>query len=414
MTSKKRVVVTGMGIVSPVGNDLATNWHNITNGISDIDQITRFDTSGYVTTIAGEIKNFSTEGFLEDKEARKMDLFVRFGVVAGIQAVIDSGLNDSNVDKNRIGAIIGSGIGGLPLIEETAKTLFNKGPRRISPFFIVGSLSNMVAAHLSIRYGFRGVTYATTSACSSATHAIGDAMRYIQHGDCDAIVTGGSEGAICGLGIGGFNACKTLSTRNNDPKTASRPWDIDRDGFVMGEGAGVIVLEEYEHAIKRGAKIYAELVGYGATSDAFHITTPNTDGPQRCMEIAITSAGINATDIAYINAHGTSTPIGDINESNAIKATFKDHAKKLAISSTKSMTGHLLGGAGAIEAIYTILSVHHNIIPPTINIFNQDPQCDLDYTPNVARELTLNYALSNSFGFGGTNSVLIFKKCTHS
>lgn len=411
MSEKKRVVVTGIGIVSPVGNDLKTSWENIKNGISGIDKITYFDTSSYTTTFAGELKGFSTEGYIDDKDARRMDLFIRYGMVAGIQAIKDSGLEDSNIDKTRVGLIIGSGIGGLPSIEATSIDLAARGPRRISPFFITGAISNMIAGNLSIKYGYQGVNYGIVSACASSNHCIGDAMRYIQHGDCDIVLAGGAEGSICGTGIGGFNACRALSTRNDDPKTASRPWDIDRDGFVMGEGSAILILEEYEHAKKRGAKIYAELIGYAATSDAHHITAPTVDGPLRSMQNALKNAEISTTDVGYINAHGTSTQIGDINETNAMKECFGDHAYKLLISSTKSMTGHLLGAASAIEAVFSIMAIHDGIIPPTINIFNQDPECDLDYTANVARENKhLNVAMSNSFGFGGTNSTVIFKK----
>lgn len=411
MSEKKRVVVTGIGIVSPVGNDLKTSWENIKNGISGIDKITYFDTSSYTTTFAGELKGFSTEGYIDDKDARRMDLFIRYGMVAGIQAIKDSGLEDSNIDKTRVGLIIGSGIGGLPSIEATSIDLAARGPRRISPFFITGAISNMIAGNLSIKYGYQGVNYGIVSACASSNHCIGDAMRYIQHGDCDIVLAGGAEGSICGTGIGGFNACRALSTRNDDPKTASRPWDIDRDGFVMGEGSAILILEEYEHAKKRGAKIYAELIGYAATSDAHHITAPTIDGPLRSMQNALKNAEISTTDVGYINAHGTSTQIGDINETNAMKECFGDHAYKLLISSTKSMTGHLLGAASAIEAVFSIMAIHDGIIPPTINIFNQDPECDLDYTANVARENKhLNVAMSNSFGFGGTNSTVIFKK----
>jgi 3-oxoacyl-[acyl-carrier-protein] synthase II len=410
MSNKKRVVVTGIGIVSPVGNNLKEAWNNIKNGVSGIDQITKFDTTGFDTTIAGELKNFSTTGFIEDKDARRMDAFIRYGMVAGVQAIKDSGLEDSNIDKTRVGLIIASGIGGLPSIADTALLLKERGPKRISPFFITGAISNMIAGNLSIKYGYQGVNYSVVSACASSNHAFGDAMRYIQHGDCDVIIAGGAEATICGVGIGGFNACRALSTRNDDPKTASRPWDRDRDGFVMGEGSAILVLEEYEHAKRRGAKIYAELAGYAATADAYHMTSPSMDGPLRSMQNALQSAEINLYDIDYINAHGTSTPVGDLNECNAMKAYFGEHAKKLSISSTKSMTGHLLGAASAIEAVFSIMALVDNIVPPTINIFNQDSECDLDFTPNIARERKLNFALSNSFGFGGTNSSIVLKK----
>ena len=410
MSNKKRVVVTGIGIVSPVGNDLQTSWNNIKNGVSGIDNITLFDTAEFATKFAGEVKGFSTNGFIDDKDARRMDLFIRYGMVAGIQAVRDSGLEDSKIDKTRVGVIIGSGIGGLPSIEETSITLKERGPRKVSPFFITGAIGNMVAGNLSIVYGYQGVNYGVVSACASSNHCIGDAMRYIQHGDCDVILAGGAESPICGVGVAGFNACRALSTRNDDPKSASRPWDRDRDGFVMGEGSAVLVLEEYEHAKKRGAKIYAELVGYAATADAYHMTSPTVDGPLRSMQQALRSAELNPQDIDYVNAHGTSTPVGDLNECNAMKACFGAHAANVSVSSTKSMTGHLLGAASAIEAVFSIMALKDNVVPPTINIFNQDEECDLDFTPNVAKEKPVNIALSNSFGFGGVNSTVIFRK----
>ncbi len=410
--SKRRVVITGMGIVSPLGNDLTSNWHSVINGVSGIELITRFNTDNFSTKIAGEVKNFSTSGYIDDKDARRMDYFIRYGIVAGMQAVIDAGLDSNNLllDKTRIGLIIGSGIGGLNLIEENHSVYLEKGVRRISPFFITGSISNMISGWLSIKYGYTGVNYGIVSACATSNHSIGDAMRYIQYGDCDIMLAGGSESAISPLGIGGFIACRTLSCNNNNPHLASRPWDKDRDGFILSEGAGILVLEEYEHAKKRGAKIYAELIGYGASGDASHITTPTIDGPVRCMSAAINNAGINYDDIQYINAHGTSTHIGDINENNAIKVMFQDHAYKLAVSSTKSMTGHALGAASAIEAVYTIMALYHNILPPTINLYNPDAGCDLDYVPHNAREKNIQIAMSNSFGFGGTNATLIFKK----
>lgn len=408
--SKRRVVITGLGIVSPVGNDLANSWKNIVAGSSGIDTITQFDASILATHIAGEVKNFSTAGYIDDKESRRMDRFIQLGVVAGMQAVRDSGLEDANINKERVGLIIGSGIGGLPSIEETALTLKEKGPRRISPFFIPGALGNMISGQLSIMYGYKGVNYGVVSACATSNHCMGDAARYIEYGDCDVMLAGGAESAICGTGMAGFNSLKALSTRNDDPKTASRPWDRDRDGFIMGEGSAILILEEYEHAKKRGAKIYAEIVGYGATSDANHITAPTVDGPARSMRMALKNAGINFDEIDYINAHGTSTPIGDINETNAVKEVFGAHAYKLSVSSTKSMTGHLLGAASAIEAVFSIKALQEGVIPPTINIFNQDELCDLDYTANIAKERSLNYVMSNSFGFGGTNSTVIFKK----
>ena len=411
MSNKKRVVVTGIGIVSPVGNDLQTSWNNIKNGISGIDKITHFDATTFGTGFAGEVKDFSTSGFIDDKDSRRMDLFIRYGMVAGVQAVRDAGIEEyKDLDKTRVGVILGSGIGGLPSIEENSVILKERGPRKISPFFITGAIGNMAAGNLSILYGYQGVNYGVVSACASSNHCIGDAMRYIQHGDCDVILAGGTESPICGVGVAGFNACRALSTRNDDPKTASRPWDRDRDGFVMGEGSAVLVLEEYEHAKKRGAKIYAELVGYGATADAYHMTAPTVDGPLRSMQQALKSAELNAQDVDYVNAHGTSTPVGDLNETNAMKACFGDYAHKVSVSSTKSMTGHLLGAASAIEAVFSIMALKENVIPPTINIFNQDEECDLDYTPNLAREKPVNIVLSNSFGFGGVNSTVIFRK----
>lgn len=408
--SKRRVVITGIGIVSPVGNDLATSWKNIIAGVSGIDLITHFDATNIATKIAGEVKGFSTDGFVDAREARRMDRFIQLGMVAGVQAVRDSGIEDYNIDKERVGLIIGSGIGGLPSIEENSITLKEKGPRRISPFFIPGALGNMISGQLSILYGYKGVNYGVVSACASSNHCMGDAARYIEYGDCDIMLAGGAEASICAVGMAGFNVLKALSTRNDDPKTASRPWDKDRDGFVMGEGSAVFVLEEYEHAKKRGAKIYAEIVGYGASSDANHITAPTVDGPARSMRMALKNAGINPEQIGYVNAHGTSTPLGDLNETNAVKEVFGDHAYKLSVSSTKSMTGHLLGAASAIEAVFTVKAIQDGIIPPTINIFEQDPECDLDYTANVAKERSLEYGMSNSFGFGGTNSTVIFKK----
>ena len=407
---KRRVVVTGIGIISPVGNDLNTSWNNIKNGVSGIDLITKFDATSHATKFAGEVKNFSTDSFIDVKDARRMDLFMQYGIVAGIKAVIDSGLDIESIDKTRAGIIVGSGIGGLNEIHNTVLGVLNGGVRKVSPFFITGVISNMISGNLSIKYGFQGVNYGIVSACATGNHCIGDAMRYIQYGDCDVILAGGAEAAVCPLGLAGFNACRALSTRNDSPQTASRPWDKDRDGFVIGEGAGVLVLEEYEYAKKRGANIYAELIGYAATSDAYHITAPSIDGPYLSMKKAISSAGINVEDVDYINAHGTSTIIGDINELNATKKCFLDYAKKLSISSTKSMTGHLLGAASAIEAIFTIMALRENIIPPTINIFNLDSDCDLDVTPNVAKEKNVNYALSNSFGFGGVNATIVLKK----
>ncbi len=409
--TKRRVVITGMGIISPVGNDLKTNWDNIINGVSGIGPITFFDASAFNTKIAGEVKNFSTEGYIEYKDAKRMDRFIQLGMIAGVQAVRDSGLEDyPQLNKERVGLIIGSGIGGLPTIEENSIALSERGPRRVSPFFIPSALGNMISGQLSILYGYKSVNYGVVSACATGNHCMGDAMRYIEYGDCDVILAGGAESTICGIGVAGFNAMKALSTRNDDPTGASRPWDVGRDGFIMGEGSAVLVLEEYEHAKKRGAKIYAEVVGYGASADANHITAPTIDGPARSIKMALNGAGLNPQQIDYINAHGTSTPLGDINETNALKQVFAEHAYKLSISSTKSMTGHLLGAASAIEAVYSIMAMQDSVVPPTINLHQADEQCDLDYTANQAKPRELRYAMSNSFGFGGTNSTIIFKK----
>lgn len=415
MNSKRRVVITGIGIVSPLGNNLQTNWTNVKNGTSGIGLITRFDTTDFTTKIAGEVKNFSTDGLIDDKDKRRMDRFIQYGIVAGMQAVDDSGIMSTpNLNKDKIGIIIGSGIGGLPLIEEMRDTYKEKGVRRISPFFITGSIGNMVGGHLSIKYGFTGVNYGIVSACATANHSIGDAMRYIEYGDCDVMLAGGTESTVSPLGIGGFIACRALSAKNDTPQCASMPFDKNRDGFVLGEGSAVVVLEEYEHAKQRGANIYAEIIGYAATADAHHITSPHMDGPSKCMARALLNAKVNTTDVDYINAHGTSTLVGDTNETNAIKKAFGEYAYSLSISSTKSMTGHLLGAASAIEAVYTIMAIKDNVVPPTINLHTPDPECDLNYTPNIAEEKIINIALNNSFGFGGTNSTLIFKKHTHS
>jgi 3-oxoacyl-[acyl-carrier-protein] synthase II len=411
--ARRRVVITGLGQVSPVGNDIATGWANIVAGQSGITRITRFDASDLACQIAGEVKGFNIGDYISPKEARRMDVFIHYGIAAAFQAVADAGLEDlPNLDKTRVGVNIGSGIGGLPLIEETGVALYEGGPRKIGPFFIPGSLVNLIAGHVSIIKGFQGPSYGIVSACTTGAHCIGDAARLIQYGDADVMVAGGAEGAITRLGIGGFAAMKALSTRNDDPATASRPWDTGRDGFVMGEGAGVVVLEEYEHAVKRGAKIYAELVGFGMSSDAHHITAPNAEGPARGVLNALKDAGMAPDEVDYVNAHGTSTPLGDANETRALKIAFGDHASRLAISSTKSMTGHLLGGAGGVEAVYSILALYHQIAPPTINLFEQDiaGECDLDYVPNQARDMKMNVAISNSFGFGGTNGTLVFKK----
>lgn len=408
--SKRRVVVTGLGVVSPVGIGVKTAWDNIIAGKSGITQITKFDTSAFASTIAGEVKDFNVEDYLSAKEARRMDTFIQYGLVAAMEAVKDSGIVATEENAERIGVSIGSGIGGMQYIEDTDILYQASGPRKISPFFIPGTIINMISGNLSIMYGFKGPNVAIVTACTTGTHSIGDASRMIEYGDADVMVAGGSEAAITRLSVGGFAAARALSTRNDDPATASRPWDKDRDGFVIGEGAGVMVLEEYEHAKKRGAKIYAELTGYGMSADAYHMTAPNMDGPRRSMRNAMQNAGINPDAVEFINAHGTSTPLGDANETNAIKAAFGDHAKKLVVNSTKSMTGHLLGGAGGLESVFTVLSIYNQISPPTINIFNQDPDCDLDYCANTARDMKIEYALKNNFGFGGTNGSLVFKK----
>jgi 3-oxoacyl-[acyl-carrier-protein] synthase II len=407
---KRRVVITGLGIVSPVGNDIQTAWQNIVGGQSGIGRITHFDPTDFNCHIAGEVKDFDITQYLSAKEARQMDTFIHYGIAAGIQAWKDSGIELTDESSTRAGVIVGSGIGGLHRIEETQTEYLAKGPRRISPFFVPGSLINLVSGHLSIMLNLKGPSYAVVSACTTGLHSIGDAARLIEYGDADVMVAGGTEATISPLGIGGFAAMRALSTRNDDPTTASRPWDIDRDGFVMGEGAGVLVLEEYEHAKKRGARIYGEFVGYGLSSDAHHITAPDCDGPRRGIAMALNHAGINVDQVQYVNAHGTSTPIGDKNETDAIKLAFGDHAKKLVINSTKSMTGHLLGAAGGIEAVFTTLAIYNQISPPTINIFNQDPECDLDYCANEARDLKIDIALSNSFGFGGTNGSMAIKR----
>ncbi|CAM3507241.1 beta-ketoacyl-ACP synthase II [Bordetella sputigena] len=407
---KRRVVITGLGIVSPVGNDVSSAWDNIVNGRSGISRITRFDPSALTTHIAGEVRDFDVTQYVPAKEARQMDTFIHYGLAAGIQAWRDSGLEVTEANAERIGVIIGSGIGGLPRIEETQTDLLARGPRRISPFFVPGALINLISGQLSIMYGFKGPSYAVVSACTTGLHSIGDSARMIEYGDADIMVAGGAESTVSPLGIGGFAAMRALSTRNDDPATASRPWDRDRDGFVLGEGAGVVVLEEYEHAKKRGARIYGEFVGYGMSSDAHHITAPDKDGPRRGVINALRNGGLNPEDVQYVNAHGTSTPLGDKNESDALKLAFGDHAHKLVVNSTKSMTGHLLGAAGGIEAVFTTLAVYHQVSPPTINLFNQDPECDLDYCANEAREMTINVALSNSFGFGGTNGSMAVRR----
>ena len=410
--SQRRVVVTGLGQISPVGNNVADAWQNLLAGVSGIGRITRFDAGELSAQIAGEVKDFQIGDYISAKEARRMDTFIHYGVAAALQAVADAGLDDyPALDKTRVGVNIGSGIGGLPSIEETGIVVHENGPRRINPFFIPGSLINLIAGHVTILKGYQGPSYGIVSACTTGAHCIGDAARMIQYGDADVMVAGGAESAVCVLGVAGFAAMKALSTRNDDPATASRPWDKDRDGFVMGEGAGVLVLEEYEHAKKRGAKIYAELAGFGMSSDAHHITAPNAEGPALAVARALKDAGLNPSDIDYVNAHGTSTPLGDANETTALKLAFGEHAKKLVVNSTKSMTGHLLGGAGGVEAVYSVLALYHQKSPPTINIFEQDVEggCDLDYCANEARDLPIRAAISNSFGFGGTNGTLAFK-----
>jgi len=412
--SRRRVVVTGLGCVSPVGNTVDAAWATLLAGKSGIDRITKFDASGFACQIAGEVKGFDLESYISAKEARTMDTFIHFGIAAAAQAVADAGLPVGEAlgeeEACRIGCIIGSGIGGLPLIENTHAELVSRGPRRISPFFVPASIINMISGHVSMRFGFKGPNLAVVTACTTGLHCIGEAGRMIEYGDADVVVAGGAESTVSPLGVGGFAAMRALSTRNDDPTTASRPWDKDRDGFVLGEGAGVMVLEEYEHAKARGAKIYAELSGYGMSADAGHMTAPNMDGPRRAMLNALRNAGVNVDQVHYLNAHGTSTPLGDVNETNAIKAALGEHAKRVVVNSTKSMTGHLLGGAGGIESVFTVLAVHHQKSPPTINLVNQDPECDLDYCANTARDLKIDVAVKNNFGFGGTNGSLVFKR----
>jgi 3-oxoacyl-[acyl-carrier-protein] synthase II len=412
--SKRRVVVTGLGIVSPVGNTVSDAWGNVVAGRSGITQITRFDASAFASRIAGEVKDFDVTHYLSAKDARRMDIFIHYGMAAAIEAVKDAGIEtiEDRLDPERIGVNIGSGIGGLSMIEGTHDAYHSGGPRKISPFFIPSTIINMIAGNLSIMFGFKGPNLAIVTACSTATHCIGDSARLIEYGDVDVMVAGGAESCVTPLAIGGFAAARALSSRNDDPVTASRPWDKGRDGFVLGEGAGVLVLEEIEHAKRRGAKIYAELAGFGMSADAYHMTAPCEDGEgaARCMANALRNAGMNADDVDYINAHGTSTPLGDIAETVAVKRSFGEHAQKLAMNSTKSMTGHLLGAAGGIEAIFSALAIYNQIAPPTINLFEQDEQCDLDYVPNTARTMKIDVAMSNSFGFGGTNGTLIFRK----
>lgn len=408
--ARRRVVVTGLGIISPVGNTTQETWANIVAGKNGIGPITRFDASTFKSRIAGEVKEFDVAAYLAPKEARRMDVFIHYGVAAGIQAIRDSGLTVTPENAPRIGVNIGSGIGGLPMIEDTHNDFLGGGPRKISPFFIPGTIINMISGNLSIMFGLKGPNLAIVTACTTGLHAIGTSFRMIQYGDADAMVCGGAESTVTPLAIGGFASAQALSTRNDDPATASRPWDKERDGFVLGEGAGVLVLEEYEHAKRRGARIYAEVAGFGMSGDAFHMTAPDTDGPRRSMINAFQDAGINPDQVQYLNAHGTSTPLGDKNETDAIKLAFGDAARKLVVNSTKSMTGHLLGGAGGLESALTVLAVHHQISPPTINIFDQDPECDLDYCANTARQLKIDVALKNNFGFGGTNGTLAFRR----
>jgi len=411
---KRRVVITGLGIVCPVGNTIAEAWRNILNGTSGIATLENIDTEGQSVTFGGSVKNFDVSEYLSPKEAKKMDIFIHYGMAAGIQAIEDSGIEVTESNADRIGVAIGAGIGGLSTIEKTADLFREKGPKRISPFFVPSSIINMVSGNLSIKYGLKGPNFAIVTACTTGTHNIGDASRIIEYGDADVMIAGGTEMSTTNCGLGGFAAARALSTRNDDPKTASRPWDIDRDGFVLGDGAGVIVLEEYEYAKKRGANIYAELSGYGMSSDAYHMTLPSKggEGAAKCMTNAINNAGINQNEVDYINAHGTSTPAGDIAETDAAKLALGSHSNNMVMSSTKSMTGHLLGAAGGIEAIFSTLAIRDQVAPPTINIFNQDPLCDLDYAANEAKEISINNAISNSFGFGGTNGSIVISKLT--
>jgi 3-oxoacyl-[acyl-carrier-protein] synthase II len=411
---KRRVVVTGLGIVCPIGNSPGEAWANALAGKSGIARITRFDPEDeklpIACHIAGEVKDFSVDTFMPAKEARHMDVFMHYGIAAGIQAFKDSGLEISEANRDNIGVNVGSGIGGLPMIEDNHNEVLTRGPRRISPFMIPGAIINMIAGNLSIMFGLQGPNFAIVSACTTGLHSLGIAARLIEHDDADVMIAGGSEGTVCSLGVGGFAAMQALSVRNDDPAAASRPFDKDRDGFVLGEGAGVVVLEELAHAQARGARIYCELVGFGMTADAHHMTLPDVDGPRRSMVAALRSAQVNPDQIQYLNAHGTSTPPGDVNETNAIKLAFGDVARSLVVNSTKSMTGHLLGGAGGVESVFTALAVFHQVSPPTINLQTPDPDCDLDYCANQARPMRIDYAMKNSFGFGGTNGTLVFKR----
>jgi 3-oxoacyl-[acyl-carrier-protein] synthase II len=408
MSTRRRVVVTGLGIVCPVGNDVQTAWQQLLAGVSGITRVTRFDASAYRCQIAGEVKDFEVSRYVPAKEIRRMDTFIHYGVAASVQAIADSGIQVTDDNRDRIGCIVGSGIGGLPLIEDNHSEAVNRGPRRISPFLIPGAIINMISGNVSIMYGLRGPNFAVVSACTTGLHSIGESARIIERGEADAMVAGGAESTICPLGIGGFASMQALSVRNDDPPAASRPFDRGRDGFVLGEGAGVVVVEEYEHARRRDARIYCELVGFGMSADAYHMTAPDVDGPRRCMQLALRDARIEPARVSYLNAHGTSTPLGDVNETNAIKAVFGDAVRGLVVNSTKSMTGHLLGGAGGVEAVFTVLAIYHQVSPPTINLTDPDPECDLDYCANTARNLKIDYALKNSFGFGGTNGTLVF------
>ena len=408
--TKRRVVVTGLGIVSPIGTGIAQAWDNLVHGVSGVGPITRFDATPLATRIAAEVKGFEAAQWMSPKEARRSDSFVHFGIAATKLALEDAGLVIDESNAERTGVVVGSGIGGLPMIEENILEMGAKGPRRISPFFVPGSIINMVAGIISIQFGAKGPNVSMVSACTTSSHCVGEAGRMIEYGDAEVMIAGGTEATICMSGMGGFCSMKALSERNDDPATASRPFDRDRDGFVLGEGAGILILEEYEHARKRGARIYAELAGMGMSGDAGHITAPNMDGPRRAMLAALRNGGINADEVQYLNAHGTSTPLGDANETAAVKAAFGDHAKRLAVNSTKSMHGHLLGAAGGVEALISVLAIHHQVSPPTINLANPDPACDLDYVPNTAREMKIDVALSNSFGFGGTNGTLAFRR----
>ncbi|MCK6426346.1 MAG: beta-ketoacyl-ACP synthase II [Burkholderiaceae bacterium] len=412
--TRRRIVVTGLGLVTPLGNTVADSWANLLAGKSGIAPITRFDASNMAVRFAGEVRDFRIDEYIPAKEARHMDVFIHYGIAASLQAVRDAGLaTGESLDEaqaERCGVMVGSGIGGLPLIESSHGEYLERGPRRISPFFVPASIINMISGHVSILCGYKGPNLSVVTACTTGLHSIGLAARLIEYGEADVMVAGGSESTVSPLGVGGFAAARALSTRNDDPATASRPWDRDRDGFVLGEGAGVMVLEEYEHARRRGARIYAELSGFGMSGDAYHMTAPNVDGPRRSMSLALRNAGITADQVQYVNAHGTSTPLGDVNETNAIKLAFGEHAKKLVVNSTKSMTGHLLGGAGGIESVFSVLAVHHQVSPPTINLFNPDPECDLDYCANEARSMPIEYAVKNNFGFGGTNGTLVFRR----